>query len=125
MPATAEPYVGVAAAGGEVRVLYMAVPLLVVAAVSAPAVAHAGPVDDYVSRNGKAVCAALDRAQDGGEIFRLALTIAHAGGFSLKEAASVIGRSAAADCPWEAPRVKQAADSAGTPPIAPAPLPDH
>jgi len=79
LPATAEPYVGVAAAGGEVRVLYMAVPLLVVAAVSAPAVAHAGPVDDYVSRNGKAVCAALDRAQDGGEIFRLALTIAHAG----------------------------------------------
>jgi hypothetical protein len=97
-----------AAAGGEVRALYLAVSLLAAAAMLAPAVAHADPVDDYVSRNGKAVCAALDKAQTGGDIFRLSLTIAHDGGFSVKDAASVIGRSAATDCPWEAPKVKQA-----------------
>jgi hypothetical protein len=115
----------VAAAGGEVRALYVAVPLLVVAAMAAPAVAHANPVDDDVSRNGKAVCAALYKAQDGGDIFRLALTIARDGVFSVKDAASVIGRSAAADCPWEAPKVQQAGDSAATPATSPAPLPDH
>ena len=107
------------------RALYMAVPLLVVAAMPAPAVAHANPVDDYVSRNGKAVCAALDKAQDGGDVFRLALTVAHDGGFSVKDAGSVIGRSAAADCPWEVPKVQQAGDSAATPATSPAPLPDH
>jgi hypothetical protein len=69
----------VAAAGGEVRPLYMAVPLLAVAAMLAPAVAHADPVDDYISRNGKAVCAALDKAQTEGDIFGLALAIAHDG----------------------------------------------
>src|SRR4029077_13499091 len=69
----------VAGAGGEVRVLHMAVPLLIVAAMPAPAVAHANPVDDYVVRNGNAVCAALDKAQDGGDIFRLVLTIRHDG----------------------------------------------
>jgi hypothetical protein len=36
----------IAAAGGEVRAKYMAVPLLAVAAVLAPAVAHADPLDD-------------------------------------------------------------------------------
>ena len=105
------------------RTLYMAGPLLAVAATSmlAPAVAHAGPLDDYVSRNGKTVCAALDRAQTGGDIFRLSLTIAHDGGFSLKDAASVIGRSAASDCPWEESKVSPAASST----TAPAQLPDH
>jgi hypothetical protein len=97
----------VACAGGEVKALYMAVPLFVVAAMFAPAVAHADALDDYISRNGKAVCAALDKAQDRGDIFRLSLTIAHDGGFSLKDAASVIGRSAVADCPWDAPKVHQ------------------
>lgn len=106
------------------RALYIAVTLLVVVAMPAPAVAHANPVDDYVSRNGKAVCAALDRVQDGGDIFRLALTIAHDGGFSVKDAASVVGRSAAANCPWEAPKVRTG-DSAATPATSPAPLPDH
>jgi hypothetical protein len=91
-----------------VRALYPAVPLLVAAAMSAPAVAHANPLDDYVSRNGKAVCAALDKAQSGGDIFRLALTIARDGGFTVKDASNVIGRAAAADCPWETPKVKQA-----------------
>jgi len=51
----------IAAAGGEVRAKYMAVPLLAVAAMLAPAVAHADPLDDYVSRKGKEVCAALGR----------------------------------------------------------------
>ena len=97
----------------------MAGPLLAVAATSmlAPAVAHAGPLDDYVSRNGKTVCAALDKAQTSGDIFRLSLTIAHDGGFSLKDAASVIGRSAASDCPWEESKMSSA--------TAPAQLPDH
>lgn len=103
------------------RTLHIAVPLLAVAAMLAPAVAHAGPVDDYVSRNGKAVCAALDKAQTGGDIFRLSLTIAHDGGFSLKDAANVIGRSAAADCPWDEPKVS----SVGTTTTPPAQLPDH
>jgi hypothetical protein len=98
----------VTAAGGEVRALYMAVPLLAVAAMLAPAVAHADPVSDYVSRNGKAVCAALDKAHTAGDILRLDFTIAHETGFSIKDAASVIGQSAAADCPWDAPMVKQA-----------------
>ena len=96
-----------AAAGGEVRALYMAVPLLAAATLS-PAVAHAGPLDDYVSRNGKAVCAQLDKADTGGDIFRLSLTIARDGGFSLKDAASVIGRATVADCPWNESKVKQA-----------------
>ena len=74
------------------KTLYMAAQLFAVAAMLAPAVAHADPLDDYVSRNGKAVCAALDKAQTGGDILRLSLTIAHAGGFSLKDAANVIAR---------------------------------
>jgi hypothetical protein len=69
--------------------------------------------------------AALDKAEDGGDIFRLALTIAHDAGFSVKDATNVIGRSATADCPWEAPKVKQAGDSAAAPATSPAPPPDH
>jgi hypothetical protein len=59
-----------------VKTLYLAAPLFCVTAMVAPAVAHADSLDDYVSRNGKAVCAALDKAQTGGDIFRLSLTIA-------------------------------------------------
>jgi hypothetical protein len=92
----------------------MAAPLFSVVAMLAPAMANADPQDDYVSHNGKAVCAALDKAQTGGDIFRLSLTIAHAGGFSLKDAANVIARSAAADCPWEESKVRQAGNSAGS-----------
>jgi hypothetical protein len=84
----------------------MALPLFATAMLS-PAVAHADALDDYVSRNGKEVCAALDKAQTGGDIFRLSLIIAHDGGFSVKDAASVIGRSAVADCPRNEPKVKQ------------------
>lgn len=94
------------------KTLYGAAPLISVAAMLAPAVAHADALDDYVSRNGTAVCAALDKAQTGGDIFRLSLTIAHAGGFSLKEAANVIARSAVTDCPWEEPKVRQTGGSA-------------
>jgi hypothetical protein len=95
-----------------VKALYMATPLLSVAAMLTPGVAHADSLGDYVSRNGKAVCAALDKAQTGGDIFRLSLTIAHDGGFSIKDAASVIGRSAVADCPWNESKVKQTGGSA-------------
>jgi hypothetical protein len=94
-------------AGGDVKALYLAVPLVAVSATLAPAVAHATPIDDYVGRNGKAVCAALDKVGDSGGIFRLSLTIAHDGGFSVKDAASVIGQSAVTDCPWNAPKLKQ------------------
>ena len=45
----------IGAAGVEVRAKYMAVPLLAVAAMLAPAVAHADPLDDYVSRKGNEV----------------------------------------------------------------------
>ena len=86
----------------------MAAPLLAVAAMSTPAVAHASPIDDYVSSNGKAVCAELDQVQDGGDIFRLVLTIARDGGFSTRDAARVVGRSAAVACPWNSAKVKQA-----------------
>jgi hypothetical protein len=95
-----------------VKALYMAAPLSCIAAMLAPAVAHADPLDDYVSRNGKAVCAALDKAQTGGDIFRLSLTIAHDGAFSLKDAANVIARSAVADCPWDESKIKQTGGSA-------------
>ena len=101
----------------------MAAAVLVVAAMPAPAVAHASPVDDYVNRNGKAVCAELDKVSDGGDIFRLTLTIAHNSGLSIRDAASVIGRSATAYCPWDAPKVRQGGDSAATPPPSPAPAP--
>lgn len=94
------------------KALYMAAPLSCIAAMLAPTVAHADPLDDYVSRNGKAVCAALDKAQTGGDIFRLSLTIAHDGAFSLKDAANVIARSAVADCPWDESKIKQTGGSA-------------
>jgi hypothetical protein len=89
---------------------YLAAPLLAAAAMLAPAVAHADPLDDYVSRNGKAVCAALDKAQTGGDIFKLSLAVAHDGGFTITDAASVIGRSAAIDCPWDDAKVRQAGE---------------
>ncbi len=101
----------VAAAGGGVAARYVLVPLLAVAAMLAPAVAHADPVDDYVSRKGKVVCAALDRAQTAGDIFRLSLKIARETGFSLRDAASAVGQSAATDCPWNSGLVKQASGS--------------
>jgi hypothetical protein len=94
-------------AGGEVRALYLAAPLFAVSAVLAPAVAHATPIDDYVSRNGKAVCAALDKVDDGGDIFRLSLHIAKDGGFSVRDAANIIAQSAGTDCPWNSPKLKQ------------------
>ncbi len=55
------------------KALYLAVSLFVVSGALAPAVAQATPIDDYVGRNGKAVCAALDKVDDGGDIFRLSL----------------------------------------------------
>jgi hypothetical protein len=103
----------------------MATPLLAVAATLAPAVAHGDPVDDFVSRNGKAVCAALDKARNEGDIFGLELAIAHDGGFSVTDAANVIERSAVADCPWDEPKVNQAGTSTAAPTTSPAPLPDH
>jgi Protein of unknown function (DUF732) len=90
------------------RALHLALSLLAGAAASAPAVAHAGPLEDYTNRNGRAVCAELDKADSGGDIFRLALTISKQGGFSLREAGNVIGRSTAAYCPHNAAKVKQA-----------------
>ena len=112
-------------AGGGVRAFCMAVPLLAAATMLAPTVAHADPVGDYVSRNGKAVCAELDKVQDGGDFFRLALTVAHDGKFTIKDAANVIGRAVVADCPSEEPKLKLAGNSAATPPTSQAGLPDH
>ena len=77
------------------------------------------------ARNGKAVCAALDKAQTEGDIFGIALAVAHDGGFSIRDAASVIGRSAVVDCPWEEPKVNQASVATAAPATSPAPLPDH
>ena len=93
---------------------YLATPLLA-AAVYAPAVANAGPLDDYVSRNGKAVCAALDKAHSSGDVFRITLAVARDSGFSVKDAANIVGQSIAADCPWNAQAVKQTGESAATP----------
>ena len=115
----------IAAVGGEVSAKYMAVPLLAVAAMLDPAVAHADPLDDYVSRKGTEVCAALDKAQNEGDIFGLELAIAHNGGFSVTDAANVIERSEVADCPWEEPKVNQARAPTASPATSPAPLPDH
>jgi Protein of unknown function (DUF732) len=91
-----------------VRALYLALSFIATAAISAPPVAHAGPLEDYVNRNGHAVCAELDKADSGGDIFRLALTIAKQGGFSLRDAGNVIGRSTATYCPYNAAKVRQA-----------------
>jgi hypothetical protein len=90
------------------RAVYMAVPLLVVAALTAPAIAHATPVDGYVSQNASAICAGLDKAQDGGDIVMLTLAVARDGKFSVRDAANVVGRSAASSCPWNVPKVHQA-----------------
>lgn len=115
----------IGAAGVEVRAKYVAVLLLAVAAMLAPAVAHADPLDDYVSRKGKEVCAALGKAQNEGDIFGVELAIAHDGGFSVTDAANVIERSAVADCPWEEPKVNQARGHTATSASSPAPLPDQ
>jgi hypothetical protein len=103
----------------------MAAPLLAAAAMLAPTVAHADPIADYVSRNGKAVCAELDKVQDGGDFFRLALTVAHDGKFNIKDAANVIGRAVATDCPSEEPKLKLAGTSAANPPTPQVGPPDH
>ena len=115
----------IGAAGVEVRAKYVAVVLLAVAAMLAPAVAHADPLDDYVSRKGTEVCAALSKAQNEGDIFGVELAIAHDGGFSVTDAANVIERSAVADCPWEEPKVNQARGPTATSASSPAPLPDQ
>ena len=112
----------IGAAGVEVRAKYMAVPLVAVAAMLAPAVAHADPLDDYVSRKGTEVCAALSKAQNEGDIFGVELAIAHDGGFSVTDAANVIERSAVADCPWEEPKVNQARAPTAASANSPAPL---
>ena len=112
-------------AGGALRAVCMAAPLLAAAAMLAPTVAHADPIADYVSRNGKAVCAELDKVQDGGDFFRLALTVAHDGKFTIKDAANVIGRAVASDCPSEEPKLKLAGTSAANPPTPQVGPPDH
>jgi hypothetical protein len=112
-------------AGGGVRAVCMAMPLLAAATMLAPTVAHADPVGDYVGRSGKAVCAELDKVQDGGDFFRLTLTVAHDGKFTIKDAANVIGRAVASDCPSEEPKLKLAGNSAASPPTSQAGPPDH
>ncbi|CPR12231.1 hypothetical protein BN971_03525 [Mycobacterium bohemicum DSM 44277] len=92
--------------GGAAR--SAATPLLAVAAVLAPAAAHAAPVDDYVARKGKVVCGELDKAQSTGDIFRLSLKISHDTGFSLRDAASAVSQSAATYCPSNLALVRQA-----------------
>jgi|GEM_PF-3560871 len=111
-------------ARGGARVVCMAVSLLAAAIVLTPSVAHADPMGDYVSRSGKAVCAELDKVQDGGDFFRLALAVAHDGKFTIKDAANVIGRAVAADCPSEEPKLKLAGNSAVAAPTPQAGLPD-
>ncbi len=108
--------------GGEVAARYVVLPVLAVAAMLAPAVAHADPVDDYVDRKGKAVCAALDQAKTVGDIFKLSLRISRETGFNIKDAASAVGQSAATDCPWNSALVRQASDSMATPGLAAGPL---
>jgi hypothetical protein len=105
-------------AGGGVRAVCMAMSLLAATTTLAPTMAHADPVGDYVSRSGKAVCAELDKVQDGGDFFRLALTVAHDGKFTIKDAADVIEQSAIADCPWQQQKVKQGGKSAPAPPTS-------
>jgi hypothetical protein len=107
--------------GGGVRAVCMAMSLVAATTTFASAVAHADPMADYVSRSGKAVCAELDKVQDGGDFFRLALTVAHDGKFNIKDAADVIAQSAMADCPWQQQKVKQAGKSAPAPPTSPSP----
>jgi hypothetical protein len=90
-----------------VKALYLAASLFAISVPLAPAMARATPIDDYVSRNGKAVCAALDKVTDGGDIFRLSLHIAKDGGFSVRDAANIIAQSAGTDCPWNSTKLKQ------------------
>jgi hypothetical protein len=46
-----------------------------------------------------------------GDIFKLSLKIERETGFTLKDAASAVGQSAATDCPWNSALVKQASGS--------------
>jgi hypothetical protein len=108
-----------------VKALSVAVPLLAVAAILAPVIARADPLDDYVSRKGKDVCAALDKADTAGDIFGLEFAIRRDGGFSVNDALSAIERSAVADCPWDEPKLKQAGAPTATSATSPTPLPDH
>jgi hypothetical protein len=108
-----------------VRALYVAVPLLAVAALLAPAMAQADPLDDYVSRKGKDVCAALDKADTAGDIFGLEFAVRRDGGFSVNDALNAIERSAVADCPWDEQKLTQAGAPAATPATSPTPRPDH
>ncbi|MGB8388387.1 DUF732 domain-containing protein [Mycobacterium sp.] len=101
----------VTAARSAVMTLSMAAPLLAVAAMLSPAVAHADPVNDYVSRNGQTVCAALDKAHTVADILRLDITIERHTGFSARDAASAVGQSAATDCPWDMEKLNQVGDS--------------
>jgi len=98
----------VTAVGGRASARRTVVPLLALAAVLAPAVAHADPVDDYIARKGKVVCGELDKAQSTGDIFRLSLEISHDTGFSLRDAASAVSLSAATYCPSNLALVRQA-----------------
>jgi hypothetical protein len=107
------------------RARYVAVPLLAVAAMHAPALSHADPLDDYVSRKGKEVCAALDKADTAGDIFGLEFAVRHDAGFSVNDAANAIERSAVADCPWDEQKLRQVGASTAIPATSPAPLPDH
>jgi hypothetical protein len=110
-------------APGAARAVCIAVSLLAAPIALTPAVAHADPMGDYVSRNGPAVCAELDKVQDGGDFFRLALTVAHDGKFNIKDAANVIGRAVTADCPSEAPKLKLAGGASASAPTSQAGLP--
>jgi len=110
-------------AGGAARAACVAMSLFAATTTLAPTIVHADPVGDYVSRSGKAVCAQLDKVQDGGDFFRLALTVAHDGKFTIKDAADVIEQSAISDCPWQQQKVKQGGKSAPTPPTSQAGLP--
>jgi hypothetical protein len=121
-PAWSDRMRNLSTAAGIARAVGSAVSLLA-AIVLTPAVAHADPMGDYVSRSGKAVCAELDKVQDGGDFFRLTLTVAHDGKFSIKDAADVIEQSAIADCPWQQQKVKQAGKSAPAPPTSQPGLP--
>ena len=107
------------------RALYVGLPLLAVAAMLAPAMAHADPLDDYVSRKGKDVCAALDKADTAGDIFGLEFAVRRDGGFSVNDALNAIERSAVADCPWDEPKLTQVGAPTGTPATSPTPPPDH
>jgi hypothetical protein len=98
-------------AGGSSAPRQLLVPALAVAALVAPGAAHADRVDDYVDRNGRAVCAHLDAARTVGDIVRLSLIVARDAGLSLRDAASAVGEAAATDCPRNAELVRRAREA--------------